>query len=355
MLVPSFGRMLQDRERFLENRDRLMRTLRAIAADPQGAARHTAPAVLWARVAARVCALPNDSQTAVEILRTQGPEHAGEFTAKAIACLEGCDTTILEAMRVAAACERKDLDFSTVPGLAAMPPLPTLGGMRGAARLAAARTTLLDTDRAIEHLELAFAAVAALASDPAQASACMSAAIARDLVPAVAAVARRPDMNDARRERLQAAVQRIDRKDAFGFRAALLAERRLLETTLKPLDRDAERLRKDIARHSAAWVMAARIEISTVHAPMTDAGPLEDTADLFPTERVEKAIECARGIAKAIDRAASGDDAKAGTPTRARLASLAVETLRDPSVDAQESQAALSALDAALKPASAPR
>ncbi|MFM7808635.1 MAG: hypothetical protein ACKPEA_12040, partial [Planctomycetota bacterium] len=137
LFLPSFDSVLKTRDAFNANRAELLGTLEAIAADPAAAARKASPAVLWARVAALVCALPNDSQTAVEILRAQGPEHAGEFAPRAIACLEGCDANIFEAMRVAAACERTDLDFSKVPELKAWPPLPTLGGLRGAARLAA--------------------------------------------------------------------------------------------------------------------------------------------------------------------------------------------------------------------------
>ena len=354
-LLPAFETVLRSRDDFRSNLAALLKTLEKIAADPSAAARYAKPAVLWARVAARVCALPNDSQTAVEILRAQGPEHAGEFAPRAIACLEGCDGTIFEAMRVAAACERTDLDFSKVPGLTAWPPLPTFGGLRGAARLAAARITLLDTDRAIAHLDLAFAAAAALARDPSQAASCTSLAIVRELVPAVAAIARRGDMNDERRARLEAAVHRIDRKDPFGFRASLAAERAVLISRLEPLESDHERLEKELRRKPADWVMAARIAAGDVHAPVTEAGPLEDIADLFPSDRLEKANTAAKAISDARNAAARDDAQPASAPRRSGIAALPIEPIRDPATDAQEAQATLSALDAALKPAPAAR
>jgi hypothetical protein len=303
-------------------------------------------------VAAQVCALPDESQTAVEILRAQGVEHAGDFTPTAIACLKGCDQTIFPLMRVAAAGERRNLDFMKVRGSRARPPLSTLGGMRGAARLAAARTQLLDTDQAIAHLDLAFAAVAALASDPSQASSVTSMMAARDLVPAVAAIAQRPDLTPERRTALEAAVNRIERKDAFGFRAALAAERAWLLDALAPIEpADQAKRQKDIARRTPEWILAARVELSDeVQSAIPNAGAMEDMADLFPPERLEKAKAAHEAIAERMKalQEIGADDANAKRPT---LASLPVEPLRDTAVDAQEAQAVLSALDAALRPA----
>ena len=92
-----------------------------------------------------------------------------------------------------------------------------------------------------------------------------------------------------------------------------------------------------------------------MHAPVTDAGPLEDAADLFPSDRLEKADAAGKAIAQA--RGAAGDDDSKGAKTSRRpgLAALPIEPIRDPAVDAQESQSVLSALDAALKPAPAAR
>ncbi|NBQ15233.1 MAG: hypothetical protein EBU31_11675 [Proteobacteria bacterium] len=73
-------------------------------------------------------------------------------------------------------------------------------------------------------------------------------------------------------------------------------------------------------------------------------------ADLFPPERLEKAKAAHAAIAermKALQEAGAAD-ADTKRPT---LASLPVEPLRDTAVDAQEAQAVLSALDAALRPA----
>jgi hypothetical protein len=133
LLLPSFERVLEVRDRFNLDLASLMQTLEAIAADPAAASRRTAPAVLWARVAARVGALPDETQAAIEALRSGAPDLPTADRDRALACLHGCDATIFEAMRIAAACERKDLDFSKVRGIDAWPPLPTFGGLRGAA------------------------------------------------------------------------------------------------------------------------------------------------------------------------------------------------------------------------------
>lgn len=352
-LLPACESLLDRRERLIADRDALMRTLQAIAEDPQGANRHSAPAVLWARVAARVGALPDDTQAAVETLRNRPATLTNDDRAKASACLEGCEATIFEAMRVAAACERKDLDFSKVPQLKAWPPLPTLGGLRGAARLAALRAASLDTDAAIERLDLAFAAVAALSSDPSQACNSTAAQIARELVPAVAAIAGRHDLNDERRAKLQAAVHRIDRADAFGFRASLAAERALLVERFRNmnLSADLELLQRELRRRTPEWVLAARIETGAMHDPVTNPGALEDIADLFPSDRLRKARESEKALDEAIDRArekagARDQGAQARPPA---LGSLPIEPIRDPGTDAQEAQATLSALDAALR------
>ena len=355
IMLPDLGRVMQSRDRLKSEVAALMKTLQAIADDPSGAARHTAPAILWARVAARVCALPDDTQSAVEVVRAKGLTEAGESAERALACLEGCDTTIFEAMRVAAACERTDLDFSKVPGIDAWPPLPTFGGLRGAARLAVLRARMLDTDRALELVDLALAAVAALGSDPSQAASCTSAAIARELVPGIADIARRADMDEARRAKLEASIARIDRRDAFGFRASLAAERARVSEQLRALDDDSERFDRDLRRRNAEWIMAARIELGRVHAPIENPGALESIDDLFPAERLKTAQISRDTIAEHLQRRARGEEDGKATKGRNPLAGLPVEPIRDPATDATEAQATLSAIDAALKPTTVSR
>jgi hypothetical protein len=352
IMLPDLGRVMQSRDRLKSDVAALMKTLQAIADDPSGAARHTAPAILWARVAARVCALPDDTQAAVELVRAKGLTEAGESAEKALACLEDCDATIFEAMRVAAACERTVLDFSKVPGLGAWPPLPTFGGLRGAARLAALRARMLETDRALEHVDLALAAVAALGSDPSQAASCTSAAIARDLVPDIADIARRADMDEARRAKLEASIARIDRRDAFGFRASLVAERARVADQLRSLDDGSEQFDRDLRRRNAEWIMAARIELGRVHAPIENPGALESIDDLFPAERLKTARVSSDAIAEHLQRQRRARNEEGGKAAKGRnpLATLPVEPIRDPATDATEAQATLSALDAALKP-----
>ena len=352
IMLPDLGRVMQSRDRLKSDVAALMKTLQAIADDPSGAARHTAPAILWARVAARVCALPDDTQAAVELVRAKGLTEAGESAEKALACLEDCDATIFEAMRVAAACERTVLDFSKVPGLGAWPPLPTFGGLRGAARLAALRARMLETDRALEHVDLALAAVAALGSDPSQAASCTSAAIARELVPDIADIARRADMDEARRAKLEASIARIDRRDAFGFRASLVAERARVADQLRSLDDGSEQFDRDLRRRNAEWIMAARIELGRVHAPIENPGALESIDDLFPAERLKTARVSSDAIAEHLQRQRRARNEEGGKAAKGRnpLATLPVEPIRDPATDATEAQATLSALDAALKP-----
>jgi hypothetical protein len=352
IMLPDLGRVMQSRDRLKSDVAALMKTLQAIADDPSGAARHTAPAILWARVAARVCALPDDTQAAVELVRAKGLTEAGESAEKALACLEDCDATIFEAMRVAAACERTVLDFSKVPGLGAWPPLPTFGGLRGAARLAALRARMLETDRALEHVDLALAAVAALGSDPSQAASCTSAAIARELVPGIADIARRADMDEARRAKLEASIARIDRRDAFGFRASLVAERARVADQLRSLDDGSEQFDRDLRRRNAEWIMAARIELGRVHAPIENPGALESIDDLFPAERLKTARVSSDAIAEHLQRQRRARNEEGGKAAKGRnpLATLPVEPIRDPATDATEAQATLSALDAALKP-----
>lgn len=355
IMLPDLDRVMKSRDGLRSDVAALMKTLQAIADDPSGAARHTAPAILWARVAARVCALPDDTQAAVEMVRAKGVTEAGESAEKALACLEGCDTTIFEAMRMAAACERTDLDFSKVPGLDAWPPLPTFGGLRGATRLAVLRARMLETDRALELIDLALAAVAALGSDPSQAASCTSGAIARELVPGIADIARRADMDEARRAKLEASIARIDRRDAFGFRASLAAERARVSEELRSLDDDSERFDRDLRRRNAEWIMAARIELGRVHAPIENPGALESIGDLFPSERLKAAQISREAIAEHLQRRARGQEDGKATQGRNPLATLPVEPIRDPATDATEAQATLSAIDAALRPTTASR
>jgi len=356
LLLPSFERVLEVRDRFNLDLASLMQTLEAIAADPAAASRRTAPAVLWARVAARVGALPDETQAAIEALRSGAPDLPTADRDRALACLHGCDATIFEAMRIAAACERKDLDFSKVRGIDAWPPLPTFGGLRGAARLAVLRARMLETDRALALIDLALAAVAALASDPSQAASCTSAAIAKELVPAIGDIARRPDMDEARRARLEASIARIDRRDAFGFRSSLAAERAMVSERLRALDDDSERFDRDLRRRNAEWIMAARVELGRVHAPIESPGALESIDDLFPAERLLRAQGSSDAIRELLQGRALGEaERRDGSKGRNPLAALPIEPIRDPATDATEAQAALSAIDAALKPTTPPR
>ena len=197
-----------------------------------------------------------------------------------------------------------------------------------------------------------FLVAAALGSDPSQAASCTSAAIARELVPDIADIARRADMDEARRAKLEASIARIDRRDAFGFRASLVAERARVADQLRSLDDGSEQFDRDLRRRNAEWIMAARIELGRVHAPIENPGALESIDDLFPAERLKTARVSSDAIAEHLQRqwrARNEEDGKAAKG-RNPLATLPVEPIRDPATDATEAQATLSALDAALKP-----
>ena len=155
------------------------------------------------------------------------------------------------------------------------------------------------------------------------------------------------------------ALHRIeDAMHAMGLRLDA-AERALLVERFRNmnLSADTDLLQRELRRRTPEWVMAARIETRTMHDPVTNPGALEDIADLFPSERLRKARESEKALDEAIDRArekaaARDHGAQARPPA---LGSLPIEPIRDPATDAQEAQATLSALDAALRSADAPR
>jgi len=280
-----------------------------------------------------------------------GPERAAQFTKLANKCLENCEDTIFKTMRAANATEGKSVDFSKVKNLKAQPPLALLGGLRGAALLAAQRAATLDTDKAIEHLDLAFSAAAALASDPSQTSSSTSAAIAKELVPALQAIAKRNDITKERREKLEAIVNRISRTDSFGFTASLAAEREQVnDRLLICVDRqDRDAIEYKIQHCRADWLLAMRLVTDKEFSQqIEDAGELVDTTDLFPADHL-KALAQSREewsplrfwILREYDSRKIFDLKK--------LTQANIPPLRDPMLDMFAGQDTLSQLDEALR------
>ena len=347
VVLPSIDGVIARQKRAAADLESLAALLKRIADDPDAVARLRSPALLWARIAARVNAIPDDRQDGVELVRVAGPKEGDPVVESGVSCLQGCRDHILTDMARAAAIERKDLDFEKVRGVRGRPPLATLGGMRGAARLALADAWLGDAEHAIDRVELAAAAVQALAADPHQASSCMALAAARDLVPAVRRVVRLPGFGAPQRERLQRALDRIDRTDPFGFKASLRADRKWLLDSFRGRcePTEPEELEKALRRRAASWIMSAAIEWhDQVPEPREDAGPLVDVADVFPADKVKGLREASRQLVLAVDPPNGAVDRK-----RATLGVLPVPVLRDPALDATEAQAVLSQLDAALR------
>lgn len=347
VVLPSIDGVIARQKRAAAELESLAALLKRIADDPEAIAKLRSPALLWARIAARVNAIPDDRQDGVELVRVNGPKEGDAVVESGVSCLQGCRETILADMALAASIERKDLDFEKVRGVNGRPPLATLGGMRGAARLALADAWLGDTEHAIDRIELAAAAVQALSADPHQASSCMALAAARDLVPAVRRVVRLPGFGASQRERLQRAIERIDRADPFGFKASLQADRRWLLDSFKGKcePTDPQEMEKALRRRAASWIMSAAIEWhDQVPEPRDDEGPLVDVTDVFPTDAVKALREASGPLVQAVDPPDGAADRK-----RAALRSLPVPMLRDTAVDAAEAQSVLSQLDAARR------
>jgi len=362
LFLPAVMKTVNSRNQTNTKALTLQQTLKQISEDPDAALRFTSLEVLWLRIAAQANALSTDSQTAVEIFRNQGADNAGQFAKPAMTCLQHCDKTIFASMRLAAARGAARFSFHR-RGLRLLengaPMLSMLGGLRGAARLSAAQSTLLDTDKAISQIDLVFAVIAALAIDPSQSSSCTSAAIAKELVPAVCALAKRADMTTERKEKLQAAVNRIQRTDPFGFKASLLAERKQLRSELYWMNpENPQALAQDISRRNAEWVMAVLVATNDpVNQQQESVGVLVDTSDLFPADRLlaakianESLTQLLLKARNEMNRRDESDDSEVALPVKGSgLSKIVVAPLRDPAMDLQEALETLSKLDAALR------
>lgn len=346
-LIPALDRLIQGQRRTAAEVASLVALLKRLAEDPDAADKLRSPALLWARVAARVDAIPDDRQDAIALILIDGPKEGDPLLESGVSCLQGCRDTILADMALAARLERKDIDFSQVRGVNGSPPFRLLGGMRGAARLALADMWLLDAEDAVDRLELAAAAVQALSADPHQASSCMAMATAKELVPAVRRLLRTPGIGPVQRERVQKAIDRIDRTDPFGFKASLKLERERLASDLEGRCEPSEpdELRKALRQRPAGWVLSAWLESRVFVSPLPqEPGTLVDVADIFLPERVDALREACEPFEQAIDPPQLAPDRR-----RPSLRDLPVPVLRDTAVDAAEAQAVLSQLDAALR------
>jgi hypothetical protein len=110
--------------------------------------------------------------------------------------------------------------------------LALVGGLRGAARMALAKSMLpkWNAEQSLGLICMAIAASNALTSDPTFTHALASQSIAQEIAVAVGHFAIRRRVTDELRGKLDLAIATIPRSDAFGFRAA----QKKISATLSP-------------------------------------------------------------------------------------------------------------------------
>ena len=120
--------------------DALMAALQGIASGKLNAGAIGVPAIWWSRAAAAARSLNDEQQAAVELLRFSSVTDDSPLLAIAIATLDACDTTVFECMRRAMACESKVVSFEKLSRDSTPLDLALVGGLRGAARMALAKS-----------------------------------------------------------------------------------------------------------------------------------------------------------------------------------------------------------------------
>ncbi len=202
--------------------DALMAALQGIASGKLNAGALGVPAIWWSRAAAAARALNDEQQAAVELLRLSSVTDNSPLLATAISTLDACDTTVFECMRRAMACESKVVSFEKLSRDRTPLDLALVGGLRGAARMALAKSMLpkWNAEQSLGLICMAIAASNALTSDPTFTHALASQSIAEEIAVAVGHFAIRRGVTDELRGKLNLAVATIPRSDAFGFRAA---------------------------------------------------------------------------------------------------------------------------------------
>jgi len=283
--------------------DALMVTLQGIASCKLNAGAIGVPAIWWSRAAAAARALNDEQQAAVELLRLSCVTDDSPLLATAIATLDACDTTVFECMRRAMACESKVISFDKFAGDGSPLNLALVGGLRGAARMALAKSMLpkWNAEQSLGLICMAIAASNALTSDPTFTHALASQSIAQEIAVAVGHFAIRRGVTDELRGKLDLAIATIPRSDAFGFRAA----QKKISATLSPNlyylamlrwifynEDGTEELAKAVARKSPSWLFAVYIVYCSYEKPAASPdGTLVSMDDVFTPDSVKGIVD----------------------------------------------------------------
>jgi hypothetical protein len=367
LVMPSIDRIIHSRFTSQDQIDALMASLQAIASGKVKPAALAVPALWWSRAAAAARALNEEQQAVVILQQLSSVTDDSPMLPLVVKTLDAADATVFECMRRAMACESKTISFDKTARSRNRLDLALIGGLRGAARMAMAKSLRTsDADKALAYLAMAFAASNALASDPTLAHALASQSIVDELADAVWRYAIRGGLNDEQRGKLDALIAAIPRSDAFGFTAAQKRARAALVDDLRydfEQNSDAgaivelrELLAKSLAQKPPAWLLATEILHSARPAEAGPEGALVSTDDLFAPETV-KAMAAAwdkKHERNEVDEAKASKPAHplpANTPAAQRVRKFINElnppAMRDLSLDANRSGETLSNLDAA--------
>ena len=344
--------------------DALMTALQGIASGKLSAGAIGVPAIWWSRAAAAARALNDEQQAAIELLRFSSVTDGSTLLATAITTLDACDTTVFECMRRAMACESKVVSFEKLSKAKVPLDLALVGGLRGAARMALAKSMLpkLDAEQSLGFICMAIAASNALTSNPTFTHALGSQSIAEEIAVAVGHFAIRSGVTDELRGKLDVAIATIGRDDAFGFRAAQKKTRAELATVLQwHFDRNedvTEALTKALAQKSAPWLFAVDIVYRSNDKPSESAeGTLVSMNDLLTPESVKEIIAAWEKKSIQDEKERENEDAQAELEQSQRIpqhlrvqkfvGKLDPPTMRDIALDMNRVGGALSKIDAA--------
>ena len=344
--------------------DALIATLQGIASGKLNAGALGVPAIWWSRAAAAARALNDEQQAAVELLRLSSVTDNSPLLATAIATLDACDTTVFECMRRAMACESKVVSFEKLSRDSTPLDLALVGGLRGAARMALAKSMLpkWNAEQSLGLICMAIAASNALTSDPTFTHALTSQSIAEEIAVAVGHFSIRSGMTDELRGKLDMAIATIPRSDAFGFRAAHKKLRAELAKNLRwnfgRTDDVTEELTKVLAQKSQPWLFAVDIVYFSSEKPAASPdGTLVGMDDLFTPDSVKELAAAweARQIQVAKDNEIEGEQAESEQsfkmPKHQRvqkfLNKINPPTIRDIALDINRVGDTLSEIDAA--------
>ena len=275
--------------------DALMAALQGIASGKLNAGAIGVPAIWWSRAAAAARSLNDEQQAAVELLRFSSVTDDSPLLAIAIATLDACDATVFEYMRRAMACESKVVSFEKLSRDRTPLNLALVGGLRGAARMALAKSMLpkWNAEQSLGLICMAIAASNALTSDPTFTHALTSQSIAEEIAVAVGHFAIRRGVTDELRGKLDLAIATIPRSDAFGFRAAHKKLRAELAKNLRwnfgRTDDVTEELTKVLAQKSQPWLFAVDIVYFSSEKPAASPdGTLVSMDDVFTPDSVRE-------------------------------------------------------------------